>query len=86
MVGKLRIKKIKKTGIEVVHTPQEVIDSHAKFADYFWDNDYMGIDIDRVRGIARSEANEHRRSGPKVSRGDPKVSGYKSKEDVHESD
>ena len=42
---------------------QEVIDSHAEFADYFWGNDYMGIDIDRVREIARSEANEHRQSG-----------------------
>jgi len=42
---------------------QEAIDSHAEFADYFWGNDYMGIDIDRVREIARSEANEHRQSG-----------------------
>jgi hypothetical protein len=42
---------------------QKSIDSHAEFADYFWDNDYMGIDIDRVREIARSETNEHRQSG-----------------------
>ena len=86
MVGKLRIKKIRGTGVEVIHTPQEVIESHAKFADYFWDNDYMGLDIDRVRKIARSKANEHRQSGPKVSRRDPKISGDKSAGDVHESD
>ena len=42
---------------------QEAIDGHAEFADYFWGNDYMGIDIDKVREIARSEANEHRQSG-----------------------
>ena len=85
MVGKLCIKKIRRTGIEVIHTPQEVIDSHAEFADYFWDNNYMGIDIDRVREISRSEANEHRQSGSQVSRRGPKVSGDRPAEDVHKS-
>ena len=69
----------------MIHTPQEVIDSHAAFADYFWDNNYMGIDIDRVREISRSEANEHRQSGPKVSRKGPKVSGDRPAEGIHKS-